>query len=158
MIARSRTQRPMTALAALFTMLGSIVAAAWAAPADAADRRPGFQLPFTCGQQWQIDSYDSSHAPALDMVLDPDSRRGETEGQPVLAPAAGTVTQSFYHSNAGNMIQIDHGGDWFTTYIHLQRRMVSEGDRVAQGQQDWSGRQDRADIQQHATPTLRAGH
>jgi hypothetical protein len=69
------------------------------------------------------------------MVRDPDSDRDTTEGQPVLAPAGGRVNQSYYHHNAGNMIQIDHGGGWFTTYIHLQTRDVEEGATVSQGEQ-----------------------
>ncbi len=116
---------------ALATLLATAVSAA---PADAAGRRPDFQLPFKCRQTWQIDSYGRDHAPALDMVRDPDSERGTTEGQPVLAPADGTVNQSFFHGNAGNTIQINHGGGWFTTYIHLQARDVAVGAKVRQGQ------------------------
>jgi hypothetical protein len=101
----------------------------------AQDEMPAFQLPFASGQLWQIDSYDATHAPALDMVRDPDSDRDTTEGQPVLAPADGTVNQSFYHNNAGNTIQINHGGGWFTTYLHLQGRDVEEGATVSQGEQ-----------------------
>ncbi|WP_344397089.1 VCBS repeat domain-containing M23 family metallopeptidase [Actinomadura alba] len=65
------------------------------------------------------------------MVKEPD--QVGTEGALLVAPAAGRVNQSFYHSNAGNMIQIDHGGGWFTTYIHLQSRAVGVGANVAQG-------------------------
>lgn len=89
-----------------------------------------FQLPFTCGQQWRLDTW--AHAPALDMVREPD--QVGTEGAPVLASAGGTVVQSFFHSNAGNMIQINHGGRYFTTYLHLQSRAVGVGATVSQGQ------------------------
>jgi hypothetical protein len=99
------------------------------APASAAGPRPDFQLPFPCDQKWRLDSW--GHAPALDMVKEPQS---ETLGAQLVAPADGVVEQSFRHGNAGNMIQIDHGGDWFTTYIHLQSRAVQVGDRVTQGQ------------------------
>jgi Peptidase family M23 len=63
-----------------------------------------------------------------------------TEGSLLVAPAAGRVNQSFWHqyadgTGAGNVIQIDHGGGWFTTYIHLQSRSVSVGQQVSQGQQ-----------------------
>jgi hypothetical protein len=58
-----------------------------------------------------------------------------SEGSPVIAPAAGTVNQSFLHQYAGNVIQINHGGGWFTTYLHLQVRSVSAGQQVAQGDQ-----------------------
>jgi murein DD-endopeptidase MepM/ murein hydrolase activator NlpD len=65
------------------------------------------------------------------MVKEPQSA---TEGALLVAPADGVVEQSFRHGNAGNMIQIDHGGDWYATYIHLQSRAVQVGTRVKQGQ------------------------
>jgi peptidase M23-like protein/VCBS repeat protein len=98
----------------------------------AAGPRPAFQLPFPCGQQWRLDSWASDHAPALDMVKEPN--QVGTEGALLVAPAGGTVNQSFRHSRAGNMIQINHGGGWFTTYIHLQSRSVSVGAQVSQGE------------------------
>src|SRR5690242_21916474 len=73
-------------------------------PAQAA---PNFQMPFPCGTQWRVNTWDVTHAPALDIVREPQS---DTEGSTVVAPAAGTVTRSNYHDNAGNIIQIDHGG------------------------------------------------
>lgn len=98
--------------------------------APAAHAVPSFQLPFECGQQWRLDTW--GHNPALDMVREPDQTG--TEGAALLAPAAGTVNQSFYHDNAGNVIQINHGSGHFTTYLHLQSRAVSVGATVAQGQ------------------------
>jgi murein DD-endopeptidase MepM/ murein hydrolase activator NlpD len=87
-----------------------------------------------------LDSYAATHAPALDMVREPNQQG--TEGSLVVASASGVVKQSFYHENhpgtndgAGNMIQIDHGGGWFTTYLHLQSRSVQVGQKVAQGQE-----------------------
>ncbi|MEV0389996.1 M23 family metallopeptidase [Nonomuraea sp. NPDC050643] len=90
---------------------------------------PDFQLPFLCGQKWQLNSW--AHAPALDMVKEPDQHG--TEGATLIAAAGGTVDRSFHHDNGGNVVQIDHGGGYFTTYIHLQSRAVSAGDRVRQG-------------------------
>ena len=92
--------------------------------------RPLFQFPFPCGQQWRMDTW--AHAPALDMVREPN--QVGTEGALLIAPADGVVNQSFRHANAGNMIQIDHGDGWFTTYIHLESRAVSVGQQVMQGQ------------------------
>ncbi|MFC6083459.1 M23 family metallopeptidase [Sphaerisporangium aureirubrum] len=97
---------------------------------SAAAARPAFQLPFPCGQQWRLDSW--GHAPALDMTKEPN--QAGTEGATLVAPAAGRVNQSFLHANAGNLIQIDHGGGWFTTYIHLQVRSVQVGANVTMGQ------------------------
>ena len=93
--------------------------------------RPNFQLPFPCGQRWRLDT--GSHAPALDMVKEPD--QVGTLGALLVAPAAGTVNMSFRHHKAGNTIQINHGGGWFTTYLHLQSRSVKVGDRVRRGQE-----------------------
>src|SRR3712207_4688125 len=80
------------------------------APAQAAGPRPDFQLPFSCGQKWRLDTW--AHAPALDMVREPQSG---TLGASLVAPADGGVKQSYRHSNAGKNIHIDHGGKWFNT-------------------------------------------
>ena len=93
----------------------------------------GFQLPFPCDQEWRLDSWASNHAPALDMVREPDQHG--TNGAVLVAPADGVVNMSFYHDNAGHTIQIDHGERYFTTYIHLQSRAVNVGDVVQRGQQ-----------------------
>jgi hypothetical protein len=106
------------------------IAALGAIGATPAQAAPSFQAPFPCGQQIRMNSWGSDHAPALDIFRVPQSL---TEGNPVVSPAPGIVNQSFYHSNAGNVIQIDHGGGWFTTYLHLQSRAVGVGARVAQG-------------------------
>ncbi len=95
----------------------------------AAKPKPKLQLPFYCKQNWRLDTW--AHAPALDMVKEPDQKG--TNGATLLAPASGTVNQSFYHKNAGNVIQINHGGGWFTTYIHLQSRAVKVGKKVQMG-------------------------
>ncbi|MGI5268673.1 M23 family metallopeptidase [Nonomuraea sp. CA-218870] len=106
--------------------IAAIGLAATASPALAA---PNLQLPFLCGQQWRLDTW--AHAPALDMVKEPDQQG--TDGATLVAPAAGTVNQSFYHSNAGNVIQINHGGGYYTTYLHLKSRSVSVGAKVQMG-------------------------
>jgi hypothetical protein len=90
---------------------------------------PKFQLPFPCNQKWRLDTWQ--HAPALDMVKEPNQKG--TKGATLIAPAAGTVNQSFYHNNAGNVIQINHGSGWFTTYLHLQSRSVKVGNKVQMG-------------------------
>lgn len=88
------------------------------------------QLPFACGQQWRLDTW--AHAPALDMVREPD--QVGTEGALLVAAADGVVNMSFSHANAGNVIQINHGNGYFTTHLHLQSRSVSVGTTVTQGQ------------------------
>jgi hypothetical protein len=128
---RARRLRRALGTAAAVTLAAGALSGAVAAPARAAGPRPHFQLPFPCGQQWQLNHW--GHAPALDMVKEPD--QSGTEGALLIAPADGTVNQSYRHGNAGNMIQIDHGGGWFTTYIHLQSRSVQAGAQVRQGQE-----------------------
>lgn len=119
----------------LTSSAGSSVAAAPGAgsgPAvSASGARPDFHLPFPCGQQWRLDTW--GHAPALDMVREPDQQG--TEGSLLVASADGVVEQSFHHEKAGNVIQINHGGGWFTTYLHLQSRSVWDGQDVGQGQE-----------------------
>ncbi|OLF05114.1 hypothetical protein BLA60_37685 [Actinophytocola xinjiangensis] len=124
---RGRSAR-LRAIASAGLVATAGVAAFLVAPS--AQAAPTFQLPFDCGQKWRLDTW--GHNPALDMVREPD--QVGTEGARLLAPAAGRVNQSYRHGNAGNMIQIDHGGGHFTTYIHLQSRSVSVGARVTQGQ------------------------
>lgn len=96
--------------------IGVIATALTLAGAPQALAKPGFQLPFPCNQNWRLDTW--AHAPALDMVKEPNQ---QGEGAPLVASADGVVKQSFWHENAGNMIQIDHGGRWFTTHIHSSR-------------------------------------
>jgi murein DD-endopeptidase MepM/ murein hydrolase activator NlpD len=88
-----------------------------------------FELPFVCGDAWRLDSW--GHAPALDMVREPDQHG--TEGAPLHAPAAGVVNQSFFHDNAGNTVQIDHGEGYFTTFLHMESRAVEVGAVVEKG-------------------------
>jgi len=99
----------------------------------AADR-PLFQLPFTCGQQWR-GSTRSGHSPntnSIDFFIVGDT----TNGQPILASAAGRVTFAGWGNGGGWMVNIAHGGGWGSTYLHmLERPSVSDNQQVAQGQQ-----------------------
>ena len=116
------------AAVAAIGFLGMVGAAPYASAEEA---RPSFQLPFECGQKWRLDTW--AHAPALDMVREPNQQG--TEGSRLLASTGGVVNQSVYHPQAGNMIQINHGGGWFTTYLHLQSRSLQAGQSVTQGQE-----------------------
>jgi LPXTG-motif cell wall-anchored protein len=127
-----RPCRALTSVIAGAAALAVPAGMAWGpfvAVAAAQEAPPGLQLPFGCGQEWRLDTW--GHAPALDMVREPDQEG--TEGALLIAPADGVVNQSFRHDNAGEVIQIDHGGGWFTTYLHLQDRSVQAGDEVSQG-------------------------
>jgi hypothetical protein len=126
---------------ATVALLLTVAVSGWlAAPAAGAapGPRPAFQLPFPCGDRWWLDASGPAHAPALDMQRSPTV--AGTEGSLVVAAADGVVNQSFLHqrsdgTGAGEVIQINHGGGWFTTYLHLQSRSVSVGQHVHQGQE-----------------------
>jgi murein DD-endopeptidase MepM/ murein hydrolase activator NlpD len=54
-------------------------------------------------------------------------------GSAVIATAKGTVVQSGYDANLGNLIKVDHGDGVATRYAHLQKRLVKRGDMVERG-------------------------
>lgn len=56
------------------------------------------------------------------------------QGQPVHAPADGTVTTVGYNGNYGNQILVDHGFGIVTRYAHLSRFSVAVGQQVRRGQ------------------------
>lgn len=57
-----------------------------------------------------------------------------TVGTPVLSPADGRVIKSTRLSLAGNFVVIRHDNGYVTRYMHLSKRLVSEGDRVSMGE------------------------
>src|SRR5688572_23063400 len=105
-MSRGRPVRLRAVVSACLVAAAGLATVLFASPAQAA---PSFQLPFECGQKWRLDTW--AHSPALDMVREPN--QVGTEGAALLAPAAGTVNKSFLHENAGNVIQINHGGGHF---------------------------------------------
>lgn len=54
-------------------------------------------------------------------------------GTPVSAAMPGRVSKAAYIGDYGNSSTIDHGGGWVTSYSHLQRFSVREGDCVPSG-------------------------
>lgn len=62
--------------------------------------------------------------------LDIDGERG----QPVFAPAIGTVTEAGWKGGYGQMIEIDHGNGLVTRYGHLSRVDVQAGQPISRGQ------------------------
>ena len=74
-----------------------------------------------------ITGRETSHS-GIDIVLERDT--------PVLAAAAGTVSQCDYDSALGNYVVVDHGGGLTTLYAQLtQNDFVSEGETVESGTQ-----------------------
>jgi murein DD-endopeptidase MepM/ murein hydrolase activator NlpD len=55
-------------------------------------------------------------------------------GAPVVAVAAGTVTEVGWHGGWGNLVVVDHGGGLETYYAHNSSFAVSVGTSVSQGQ------------------------
>ncbi|WLR43772.1 peptidoglycan DD-metalloendopeptidase family protein [Bacillus carboniphilus] len=52
----------------------------------------------------------------------------------VMTVENGTVSRSYYSSSYGNVVFINHGGQYETVYAHLSKRSVSEGEKVSKGQ------------------------
>ncbi len=104
--------------------------------------RPFFQAPFPCGQMWEAKTY-KGHSPDQDSIdlSEFDSNGVNTsDGQPVLASAAGTVIKSENSGASGGWgVVIDHGDGWVTANsYHMQEDNpwpISVGQKVAQGEQ-----------------------
>jgi murein DD-endopeptidase MepM/ murein hydrolase activator NlpD len=58
----------------------------------------------------------------------------EKEGKPVLAAADGTVAMVADQFFGGNAVFVDHGDGLITTYMHLVRADVAEGQPVRRGE------------------------
>jgi murein DD-endopeptidase MepM/ murein hydrolase activator NlpD len=54
-------------------------------------------------------------------------------GTPAHAAAGGMVIYSDFHSQYGNMVDIDHGNGLVSRYAHLSKRLVKNGDVVLSG-------------------------
>ncbi len=55
------------------------------------------------------------------------------KGVEIVATYDGEVAWSYYSSSAGNWVGIDHGDGIYTVYMHMSKRLVSEGDKVKKG-------------------------
>jgi murein DD-endopeptidase MepM/ murein hydrolase activator NlpD len=80
------------------------------------------------GFGWRIDPFNGSRAmhEGVDFVA--------SVGTPIIAAAAGVVTQAGYHPAYGNLIEIDHGRDLSTRYAHASKLNVTPGMVVRRGQ------------------------
>ena len=56
------------------------------------------------------------------------------KGTPIRASKSGTVIDARYSSSYGNLVVIDHGGQYSTAYAHNSSLLVSVGQYVTQGQ------------------------
>ena len=55
-------------------------------------------------------------------------------GTPVIASAGGVVVTAEYHTQYGNMIEIDHGNDFSSRYAHLSKINVKTGQIIKREQ------------------------
>lgn len=56
------------------------------------------------------------------------------KGTPVRAPASGRVIWSRYDKGSGNSVRIEHKYGYTSTFNHLSKRLVKDGERVEKGQ------------------------
>ncbi|NYT94636.1 M23 family metallopeptidase [Salinispora sp. H7-4] len=120
-------------MAALALAVNGAVVVETARPAEArADGvRPSFQLPFPCGESWELSTYRSHDDYDVDMF----ASNGTTAGRPILAAAAGTVSYAGWDGGGGWHVQLNHGEGWESLYLHMESPpVVSTGQSVQQGQ------------------------
>jgi hypothetical protein len=99
--------------------------------AHAAGPRPLFQLPFPCGERWQLQTYPGHDDYDIDMF----PLEGAAAGRPIIASFGGTVAFAGWDRGGGWMVKLNHGGGWETLYLHMQSApAVSTGQGVSQRQ------------------------
>lgn len=97
---------------------------------------PGeFEIPFRCDlDYWSatygpIPGHPNGHSP---YSVDINRGSGNADhGDPVLASADGTVVDIY---NPTNTVTIRHEGNYYTSYTHMQKLLVSKNQRVRLGQ------------------------
>jgi murein DD-endopeptidase MepM/ murein hydrolase activator NlpD len=77
---------------------------------------------------WRIDPITGRSAlhTGLDFPAEP--------GTEISAAAGGVVVMQEYHSQYGNMVEVDHGNDLITRYAHASKVYVKKGDLIKRGQ------------------------
>ncbi|MDL4773978.1 M23 family metallopeptidase [Actinomadura xylanilytica] len=121
---------PAPAGAALVSPTAATAATAAVSPVSAGEDpypdRPDFRLPFGCDVKVLAQTYEGHDTTGkkIDMY-----RYGMTTGSPIRASADGVVHELF----APGGLEIRHGEGWFTTYMHMTRR-VKAGTKVKRHQ------------------------
>jgi Peptidase family M23 len=118
-------------------IIGLVLAVPALVTTHAAGTRPKFQMPMPCGQTWDVSTY-ATHSPdpdSIDMALRDESGTNLSEGQPVLASSAGIVHATSTASNGLHTVTLDHGGGWFTDYLHIEEEPpLAIGRQIAMGE------------------------
>lgn len=117
--------------------------------------RPDFQAPFSCGQNWQLTTYDIPDDPATaddeslrhgPFAVDGTQRDGTGDQignrQPIVASAAGRVVLDYTwpggDKEGERWIFVDHADGWRTQYVHLHaepgKPRLAVGRRIAMGE------------------------
>lgn len=121
---RARRTAPVAVAAAAVMVTAGV---AVAAPTTS------FEMPFPCAQTWTGTTY-ASHSPNPNSI---DWNRADDVDDPVVAAASGVVSvaQSVDNGGYGKYVVIDHANGEKSLYAHLNRVLVSVGQRVDQAQQ-----------------------
>ncbi|WP_336216593.1 M23 family metallopeptidase [Nonomuraea sp. LPB2021202275-12-8] len=105
--------------------------------ASASAAAPRYQVPFPCGETWVGSSGSSAHT-GYEIDFNGTATDGDRDlGRSVVAAAPGKVVMSEYRTTDGfgNVIKIRHSDGSVTLYAHLDKRLVSVGANVGQGQE-----------------------
>jgi murein DD-endopeptidase MepM/ murein hydrolase activator NlpD len=98
---------------------------------DAPAERPGFEMPFPCGETWQA-ATRPGHRPLFAVDFNQGSGADDWH-RPVVASWGGTVSVKYARKGYGNYVIISHGDGWSTLYAHLDEVQVGDGQRVEMG-------------------------
>lgn len=117
--------------------------------------RPAFQAPFSCGQKWQVTTYDIPDDPSTPedetrrhgpFAIDGVQRDGDGsmigDRQPTIASAAGKIVFDYTWPDGDKegerWIFVDHRGGWRTHYVHLADELgnprFKPGRKIAMGE------------------------
>jgi murein DD-endopeptidase MepM/ murein hydrolase activator NlpD len=115
----------------LCVIAGLFPSVAFGCDMPAIDGKPAFRWPLN----WPMTAaFGEKFHPLLQLKLwHPGIDIAAPVGTPVSAALPGRVSKAAYIGDYGNSITIDHGGGWETSYSHLQRFSVREGDCVPSG-------------------------
>ncbi|SNS88359.1 Peptidase family M23 [Streptosporangium subroseum] len=98
---------------------------------DVPAERPGFEMPFPCGETWQA-ATRPGHKPLFAVDFNQGSGADDWH-RPVVASWGGTVAVKYARKGYGNYVIISHGDGWSTLYAHLDKVQVGDGERVEMG-------------------------
>ena len=89
--------------------------------------------PIDRSQFWLSSFFGPRHKPDKSWGFHYGIDMAACKGTPVIAAAGGIVIEACFHSGYGNTIVISHGNKYKTRYAHLDKILVSMGQKVKQG-------------------------